>query len=141
MNQQKETLTLGQILHLKDRGVEQILIKYSGAGDSGQIDDITCSGQKIGDDRSTQALSISEEVVTKIESVGYDLLEGIGDWYNNDGGQGNIVISVADLYYEIYAEYNPEEEGGYDEEKQEWIPADTQPDPSEEYYEGHLEKE
>ncbi len=141
MNEKRQTLTLGQVLYLKDRGVEQIIIRYSGGGDSGQIDETTYSGQRIGEDRSAEDLSISKEVDTKIESVGYDLLENIGDWYNNDGGQGTVVISVADLYYEINAEYNPEQEGEYDHEKEEWIPADTQPDLWEEYYEGYLEKE
>ena len=127
----------GTSLYLKDRNISQIHILFSGGGDSGQIDDINyIIGGK---DFSPTTAGVSNSINNYIEEICYDLLEGIGDWYNNDGGQGSMTIDTSDWYYEIYAEYNPEERGHYDD-NDEWIPDANQDDPYEETYEGHITK-
>lgn len=137
----EKTLSFGEIMYLKDKNVEKIIIRYSGGGDSGQIDETFYTSEKLRGEFCAEYLSIPKDIDSKIESIGYRLLEGIGDWYNNEGGQGTISINVSDLSYGINAEYNPEQTGTYDEETEEWIPDEDQEDPYEEYYEGVLEKD
>lgn len=136
-----KTLTSGEMLHLRDRGVEKIRIHYSGGGDSGQIDDIVYLVKSFNKTFSEEELSIASDIHSKLESVSYRLLDGIGDWYNNEGGQGIIEINLPDLEYTIDAQYNLEETGEYDEETNGWVPDDYQQEPIEEYYDGVLEKD
>jgi hypothetical protein len=136
-----KTLSIGEVMHLRDRHVEEIIIRYSGGGDSGQIDEVVYSSEKFKEEASEKDLGILQDIHDKLESIGYYVLEDIGDWYNNEGGQGVIRIFLPELNYDIQAEFNPEEQGTYDEETHEWIPDNHQDSPWEEYYEGYLEKE
>ena len=120
------------IQKLRDLGVNEILIEFDGSGDSGSIYSIdfydlnnklmkadieveyphTKSYYKDGDwvsEETIKNLSVAEA----LESFCYDELERTGiDWYNNDGGFGQMRISIADkveINLEVnqrYTEYN-----------------------------------
>ena len=62
------------ISRLRDEGITSVYINYDGSGDSGSISDID------------------------FEPFGYHILNNHydWDWYNNDGGYGNVSIDVED---------------------------------------------
>ena len=98
--------------HLRARGVEQVTVLFEGSGDSGSIDDVLFKGgpsdlpaERIAWTRQetvwqdgawieveTDAPLTFREV---IESACLDWLNETGvDWYNNDGGFGELEIDV-----------------------------------------------
>ena len=95
--------------HLKLLNVHSFEIEFEGSGDSGQIDDVTFydSGNEVMDipaDTITWVYSQygdtepQEQQVTiqkAVEDLGYTMLDESGhDWYNNDGGYGNINVQI-----------------------------------------------
>ena len=77
-------------LKIKDRGALEIRVDFSGSGDSGDIDDIEIYGDGDGD-----YATISER--DEIRDAMYDFIDECidnMDWYNNDGGYGNITINL-----------------------------------------------
>jgi hypothetical protein len=109
------------VQQLRDLGITRCVISYSGGGDSGQIEDVTCwtnvpGGEEIVDAEKLQKAAQTEEqfIVTqvtdrllgektsplnqRIENLAYELLEeaGVDDWVNNDGGAGTITVFVED---------------------------------------------
>ena len=85
------------MMHLVDLGVKSIIVNYSGSGDSGQIDEILFQDSE--DNETTQ--EVYSDVRDIIEKRSYDLLNPIEDWYNNEGGYGQIVIQVPSGEYTI----------------------------------------
>lgn len=75
---------------LKDAGVKIVNIRYDGGGDSGQIEDVEYEGNF--EDYST----INEMFEKDLQDLGYHILEAHYDydWYNNDGGYGDIIINL-----------------------------------------------
>ena len=110
--EEKLKLSVADAFYLKDLGVTEITINYSGGGDSGQIDSIEYANPKVKGEFST----IPERILKAVESEGYRLLNGIDDWYNNEGGYGTIVINVSDFEYAIDAHYYEEAPSTYNEE-------------------------
>jgi hypothetical protein len=111
------------VMRLRALGIAQLVISYSGSGDSGQIDEI--AAYRKGDDPdagdahtkaldvddlwnglgpeqiaimvSNKLMNIKNELLSvQLEQLGYDLLNHVNaaDWQNNDGGQGRITIFV-----------------------------------------------
>ena len=93
------------MLHkLKDVGVAYVSIEYNGGGDSGCID-------------CTTALNSEEEFInihelpnhTELQNILFDIadyfegkiLNSIEDWWNNDGGYGELILNLSDLSYNI----------------------------------------
>lgn len=91
----KEQDMLSTMMALKDLGITKIQVDYSGGGDSGQIDDITFMGK---DDKS---LEVPSDTKDQVEKYAYYLLEDVEDWYNNEGGWGQINIDVINNTYHI----------------------------------------
>jgi len=103
----------GLLIKLADHGVTGIKIHYDGSGDSGAIEEICyttdpCASPSDVDDNveiwgSSYSLSNLDETAYKaIENFAYEkLLEDIEDWYNNEGGFGDISICVPSGKYMI----------------------------------------
>jgi hypothetical protein len=74
---------------LKDAGVTNVEIRYDGGGDSGQVEDVEYDGENITTDINTKFDGDLQDLATHILEQHYDY-----DWYNNDGGYGNIRIDL-----------------------------------------------
>lgn len=82
------------ILTLRNRSIEKVEINFDGAGDDGSIHEINLYPKEID----------GENLRGEIEDWGYKFLEGTGvDWYNNEGGFGEIIINIKDnkFNYEV----------------------------------------
>lgn len=97
---------------LRANGVQSVCVSFDGSGDSGSIEDVSYSGAQI----DGNALTVEVEVLHRtfkegkwitdrvfehkslsaaIEEVTDDYLEETNvDWYNNDGGYGELDIDV-----------------------------------------------
>lgn len=115
---------------LKAFGASEIRISFDGAGDSGSIEscdvydgsthmkpnffvDYTEISSRYVDGRwEREEKTVSKPVSEALEMVCYDMLEETGiDWYNNDGGFGELYINLdkGDVNLEVntrYTEYN-----------------------------------
>lgn len=99
--------------YLDDLGIEKIIVNYSGSGDSGQIDEILFE-----DIEGNDNTEVNDDIREQIESLSYRLLDGVEDWYNNEGGFGTIVITVPDANYNIENNINITEVETYNHEGQ-----------------------
>lgn len=87
---------LGQ--RLLAANVLKATISFSGSGDSGSIDSVDFEyvpGKELPKE--------AEKVLTDdLESWTYKWLEGTGyDWYNNDGGQGEVVFDLTEVPFKF----------------------------------------
>lgn len=103
------------LTQLRTLGVKSVEVTFSGGGDSGSIDDVNAYDNDMKDvnltahhldwpeessrnDPDTNAWITDVKVVTKslddiLKDVTNSALEESGlDWYNNDGGQGSLLI-------------------------------------------------
>jgi len=89
-------------IKLKELNVERITIDFSGSGDSGSIDAIRLL------DLDDNEIDNNGDLNESIEELGYDILENSFeyDWYNNEGGSGELTINLNDLKWSIEAEIN-----------------------------------
>jgi hypothetical protein len=83
------------ISRLRDEGITRVYINYDGSGDSGSISDIDFEPFRYGTDEYVKA---NEMFSGELEDFGYHILNNHynWDWYNNDGGYGNVSIDVED---------------------------------------------
>jgi predicted class III extradiol MEMO1 family dioxygenase len=98
-----------ELLKLAIEGYKSILVHYEGSGDSGAIDSVALSKEEFDSDdfsyysqeyvcesiKDSSLQSLIEEFVTD------KLLENIEDWYNNEGGQGTVLIRIPSGEYHI----------------------------------------
>ena len=103
----------GLLLQLADLGVTGIKIIYSGGGDSGAIDDIIYTTQEITNFKDLYDLDqynesclnlrdLSTSFYSDIEDFATSkLLDNIEDWWNNEGGYGEVIISIPSGDYNI----------------------------------------
>lgn len=99
------------MLELSNMGVTGILIRYDGAGDSGQIEEIQYCTEPIDDIEDVEdnvhyenpeLSELSSRLRSQIEDFAYKkLLEDIEDWYNNEGGYGTVSIMIPSGKYWI----------------------------------------
>ena len=103
------------LTQLRTLGVKTVEVAFSGGGDSGDIDDVNAYDNDNVDinltahhldwpeessihDPDTNAWITEVKTVTKslddiLKDVTFDALAASGlDWYNNDGGQGSLLI-------------------------------------------------
>lgn len=86
------------VKELVEAGVYKLTIDFAGSGDSGSIEDISAMSK---DDES---LDLSKDLEEKIEEWCYTYLSGTGvDWYNNEGGQGEINFDLSTVPYKFTA--------------------------------------
>ena len=83
-----KTMTL--FAALKDAGVTSVNIRYEGQGDSGQVEDVEFDGNGINEK------DLNDKFDGDLQDLGTHLLEAHYryDWYNNDGGYGDIRIDL-----------------------------------------------
>ena len=106
------------LVKLANEGVTGLLVTYSGGGDSGAIDDIVYTTDKL-DENDEIALDQIDSIDTYTPGTKYlralsygmnddlndfiteKLLDNIEDWWNNDGGYGKVSILVPSGKYKI----------------------------------------
>jgi hypothetical protein len=107
----------GLLLKLADLGVTGIKIIYSGGGDSGAIDDVVYTTEKISNDEYgfmriedipnwgenvLYVKDLDSDLCDTIESFAEEkILNDVEDWWNNDGGHGAMLIKVPSGEYKI----------------------------------------
>ena len=107
----------GLLIKLADLGVTGIKITYSGGGDSGAIDDVVYTTEKISNDKDNfdqiediktwgeNALYVKDldsDLCNTIESFAEEeILNDVEDWWNDDGGYGVMLIKVPSGEYKI----------------------------------------
>ena len=107
----KRALTL---MNCKELGVVEILIEFSGSGDSGDIDEIYFKTEDYVD------VTASEKAEELIKDFALDIIaskvDTVGDWVNNEGGYGHISIDVEYNRFDlVYSQRTTEEHDWYDE--------------------------
>jgi hypothetical protein len=103
----------GLLLQLADLGVTGIKIIYSGGGDSGAIDDIIYTTEKVTNFEDLEYLDQYSENVLNLRDLSTSfysdiedfatskLLDNIEDWWNNEGGYGTVLIAIPSGNYKI----------------------------------------
>ncbi len=103
----------GLLLKLADLGVTGIKVHYDGGGDSGAVEVIAYTKVKCatpGDvddeidvwDNDMSLSGLDSSAYSLIEDFAQDkILEDIEDWWNNEGGFGNLSICVPSGKYSI----------------------------------------
>lgn len=84
----------------REAGIDYLKIEFDGSGDSGSITGIYLDG-------SWEA-PVKGKLYELLENWAYELLEKTGvDWYNNDGGYGEIIFDMTEnkFSYEVYGRY------------------------------------
>jgi hypothetical protein len=97
MNDEQKQKTRDVLTQLKIEGYTGVSISFDGSGDSGSINGATAFrgdfilNQRVYDDY----YRYEPEITNSLDDLGYAILANSGyDWYNNDGGYGNIHISL-----------------------------------------------
>jgi len=105
----KENEFSEMFLALGVQGIKAVSVFYEGGGDSGAIESIICTtDDSTANDWSSDPESVSHYDDTvkglvdfpgKYETAFHDMcyrhiLDHVSDWYNNEGGYGNIIVSV-----------------------------------------------
>lgn len=115
----KEMDMIGTLVRLADLGVTGIKVQYDGGGDSGAIENIVYTMDKMDEDEEAAFDEINDIYVwdtdvihlkdldsglaSDIEHfVEEKLLNDIEDWWNNEGGSGAVCILVPSGKYKIY---------------------------------------
>jgi hypothetical protein len=115
----KEMDMIGTLVRLADLGVTGIKVQYEGSGDSGAIENVVYTLEKMVEDEEDafddindiyvwnqdvlhlQDLDsgLSSDIANFVEE---QLLNDIEDWWNNDGGSGAVCILVPSGKYKIF---------------------------------------
>jgi hypothetical protein len=115
----KEMDMIGTLVRLADLGVTGIKVQYEGSGDSGAIENVVYTTEKMDEDEEAafddindiyvwnQDVSHLQELDSGLSSdiayfVEEQLLNDIEDWWNNDGGSGAVCILVPSGKYKIF---------------------------------------
>jgi hypothetical protein len=118
-NSMKEMDMIGTLVRLADLGVTGIKVQYEGCDDSGAIDNVIYTTEKMSEYEEDAFDDINDiyvwgqdvlylrELDSGLESdianfVEEKLLNDIEDWWNNDGGSGAVCILVPSGKYKIY---------------------------------------
>jgi len=119
LNSMKEMDMIGTLVRLADLGVTGIKVQYEGSGDSGAIENVVYTTEKMVEDEEDafddindiyvwnqdvlhlQDLDsgLSSDIANFVEE---QLLNDIEDWWNNDGGYGAVCILVPSGKYKIF---------------------------------------
>ena len=102
----------GLLIKLANYGITGIKIHYDGSGDSGAIEEIAYTTEPCENAYDVEANTdfygpdsnlnnLEDGLHSILETYAYDILEGIEDWYNNEGGFGDLSIHVQSGNYYI----------------------------------------
>ncbi len=85
---------LRQLARMKQYGVLKATVNYSGGGDDGAVEDSEIEWKK-GIQQDNKFVKEVKEILENLayEQVSESFEEG---WYNNDGGQGKVVIDLTE---------------------------------------------
>jgi len=100
------------LIQLADQGVTGIKIHYDGGGDSGAIENIVYTDKEnaefsdidlvISWDEDKDLEKLNSSVYANIQNFAHEtILDNIEDWWNNEGGYGDILIKVPSGEYII----------------------------------------
>ena len=100
------------LFKLADLNITGIKVKYDGSGDSGAIEWIGYTAkpcetpEDVNDDiddweNDANLANIAEDLYSKVEEFAYHVLDDIEDWWNNEGGFGELCICVPSGKYII----------------------------------------
>lgn len=101
---------------LKMYGIVQVIINYSGAGDSGQTDDISIKPETR-DEMLDEKMESGKTIREALDEFAWQgIEENEGGFYNNDGGDGQIIFDVNErtvkmehnnnVMEQVYSEYD-----------------------------------
>jgi hypothetical protein len=113
-----ETIMTSLLIQLADLGVTGIQIYYEGSGDSGCIDEVLYTTDKLPeniqdafdkirclntwDEESKYLRNLDSGLSSDIESFAEEkILDSIEDWWNNEGGYGTMCILVPSGKYDV----------------------------------------
>jgi len=113
-----EMMMTSLLIKLADLGVTGIQIYYEGSGDSGCIDQVLYTTDKLPesledafdkirslntwDEESEYLRNLDSGLSSDIESFAEEkILDSIEDWWNNDGGYGTMCILVPSGKYDV----------------------------------------
>ena len=113
-----ETMMTSLLIQLADLGVTGIQIYYEGSGDSGCIDQVLYTTDKLPesledafdkirslntwDEESKYLRNLDSGLSSDIESFAEEkILDSIEDWWNNEGGYGTMCILVPSGKYDV----------------------------------------
>ena len=119
------------LLKLKDLGVKSIRINFSGSGDSGDIDDVEYTDMNGTSSWSNNYIGpdTTNELDAEISDLFYDFVDEQacrhGDWVNNEGGYGTMIIYVDGTYQLDYHQRTTEfyQHSGESIYKESWLHA------------------
>ena len=117
----KEMDMIGTLVRLADLGVTGIKVTYEGSGDSGAIENVVYTAEKLKEDEEDAFDALFDinvwgkdilnlrDLDSSLESdiahfVEEQLLNDIEDWWNNDGGYGSVCILIPSGKYKIINE-------------------------------------
>ena len=101
-------------MQLLDLGIHYVIVKYDGGNDSGAISTIEGYSKPQNDKNDKplnfdlddlffnadyylgECIQISEDLAETLQGFAYEVLKDAPDWWNDDGGEGVIVLSIAD---------------------------------------------
>jgi hypothetical protein len=113
-----ETMMTSLLIQLADLGVTGIKIKYDGSGDSGCIDDVLYTVDKLSENEedafdAVKSLESWDTGVKRLDMLHSglssdiqnfaeeEILNDVEDWWNNEGGFGDMCILVPSGKYQI----------------------------------------
>lgn len=114
-----ETEIMGVLFELHGMGITGINVYYSGGGDSGAIENVSYTKDKLSDldidhafdeiaelnpwTGSNDLMVEMPKIWERLETFFYhSILDNIEDWWNNDGGYGNLCVVIPSGKFKIY---------------------------------------
>jgi hypothetical protein len=100
------------LIQLADQGVTGIKVHYDGGGDSGAIESIVYTDKEnaefsdidlvISWDEDKDLEKLNSSAYATIENFAHEtILNNIEDWWNNEGGYGDLLIKVPSGEYVV----------------------------------------
>lgn len=93
------------LIQLADQGVTGIKVHYDGGGDSGAIESIVYTDKEDAEfsdidlvsawDQDKNLVTLNSSAYVNIENFAQEtILDQLEDWWNNEGGYGDLLIKV-----------------------------------------------
>tara|TARA_R100000234_G_scaffold85025_1_gene54117 strand:- start:991 stop:1437 length:447 start_codon:yes stop_codon:yes gene_type:complete len=90
------------------QGYTLIHVYYSGCGDSGEVTEVYAHTDNKDTPGETHSFNYNDIVYIEISNIVYDLLTY--DWYNDNGGGGNVVIDLVNKEIAVDGHYIVEQQ-------------------------------
>lgn len=104
---------MSTLLQLADLGITGIKVHYEGGGDSGAIENVVYTTKENANfddiedlnswDKDKDLRSLNSDLCSTIENFAHEhILDDLEDWWNNEGGYGQLLIKVPSGEYLIH---------------------------------------